>query len=83
MIPLKDRVIVRPERQDEYETASGLYVADDGAQNVIGTVISVGDVPDLAPDDVVIFAPSAGSRLDHDGQSYLVLHGDDILAKWE
>lgn len=80
MTPLKDRVIVKTERQTDYETASGLYVADDGAQNVVGRVISVGDVPDVAEGDVVIFPPSAGSPMEHEGESLLVLHGDDILA---
>lgn len=83
LVPLKDRVIVQPEHQGEYETASGLYVADDGALPAIGTVVSVGAVDAVAVDDVVIFSPLAGSRLDHAGASLLVLKADDILAIWE
>lgn len=80
MTPLKDRVIVKTEPQDEYTTDSGLYVADHGAQQVIGTVVSVGMVSDVKSDDVVIFSPFAGQRMEHEGQSFLVLREDDILA---
>lgn len=80
MIPLKDRVIVKTEPQDEYTTDSGLYVADDGAQEVIGTVVACGPNDDVKPDDVVIFSPSAGRFFDYDGERYLALRTDDILA---
>lgn len=80
MIPIGDRVIVKTEPQDEYETASGLYVADDDAQEVIGTVIACPPSGDVKPDDVVIFPPSAGRFFEYDGARYLALRADDILA---
>lgn len=83
MIPLKDRVIVRTEDQTESRTEAGLHVIDEGAKRVIGTVISVGHVTEIKPNDVVIFSPFAGSRLDHEGESLLVLREEDILAVWE
>lgn len=83
MIPLKDRIIVKPEQQDEYQSASGLYVADHDAQSSIGRVKFVGEDSQFQPNDVVIFSPLMGSRMDHDGESYLVLREDDILAVWE
>lgn len=78
-----DRVIVQPERQQEFTTDSGLYVADDEAMEVIGTVRAVGQVTEVQVDDVVIFPPSAGVPLDHGGERWLVLHEHDILAIWE
>lgn len=83
MIPLKDRVIVKPEYSDESKSDGGLHLPDHDQYRVVGRVVSVGHVSEIAPDDVVIFSPLAGSRLDHDGESYLVLREDDILAVWE
>lgn len=83
MIPLKDRVIVKTADQTESRTDAGLHVIDEGAKRVIGTVISVGHVSEIRPDDIVIFSPHSGSRLDYDGESYLVLREEDILAVWE
>lgn len=80
MIPLKDRVIVKTERQGEYTAASGLYVADDEPQEVIGTVVACAPNDDVKPDDVVIFPPSAGRFFEYDGERYLALRSDDILA---
>ena len=78
--PLSDRVIVKAESQKEYTSDAGLYVADDGALDVVGTVVAVGTVTDVQVDDVVIFPPSAGQVLEHDGDRYLVLRSDDLLA---
>lgn len=80
MIPIGDRVIVRTERQDEYETASGLYVADDEAREVVGTVIACPPGLDVKPDDVVIFSPISGRFFEYDGGRYLAIQADDILA---
>lgn len=83
MIPVGNRVIVQTEPQDEYVTASGLYVADDDAKEVMGTVIACPDGCEVRPDDVVIFPASAGRFFEYAGTRYLALHADDILAVWE
>lgn len=80
MIPVGDRVIVKTAPQDEYTTASGLYVADDEAQESIGTVIACPPNGDVKPDDVVIFSPISGRFFDYDGERYLALKSDEILA---
>lgn len=33
--------------------------------------------------DIVVFATSAGNKLLAEGQAYIVLREDDVLAKWE
>lgn len=77
---LGDRVLVRTENQQESQTASGLITLEDYAPEVIGTVVACADGLDVRPEDVVIFAPSAGQLLDHEGERYLVLEHDEILA---
>jgi chaperonin GroES len=83
VIPVGDRVIVKTQPQGEYTTESGLYVADDDAKEVIGTVIACPPESDVKPDDVVVFSPLAGRFFEYEGERYLALKADDILAVWE
>jgi co-chaperonin GroES (HSP10) len=77
------RVLVRTEDQKEHQNPSGVIVVESYAPEVIGTVISCGDVEEVKPGDVVLFAPQSGSVMDLQGSRYLVLHEDEILAKWD
>ena len=78
-----DNVLVRTEDQQEHQVQSGVIVVESYAPEVIGTVISCGDVRDVKPGDVVLFAPQAGTVMELQGSKYLVLHEDEILAKWD
>lgn len=80
---LGDRVLIAPINQREHETASGLLTIEHDTPDVIGRIVSVGDVTDVAVDDVVIFPPSAGQRVDFQGERYLVLQSDELLGVWE
>ena len=77
------RVLVRTEDQTEHKNHSGVIVVESYAPEVIGTVISCGDVHEVEPGDVVLFAPQSGSVMELCGSRYLVLHEDEILAKWD
>ena len=77
------RVLVKAEDQKEHETKSGVLVVESYAPEVIGTVISCGDVQDVKPGDVVLFAPQAGSVMELQGSRYLVLQESEILAVWD
>ena len=50
------------------------YVANNALLFVVG---------DVKKGDVVLFAPQAGSVMELQGSRYLVLHEDEILAKWD
>lgn len=88
--PLGDRIII--ERvEEEVKTASGIVLPDSAKEKPLqGRVISVGEgrlldngsrvAPDVAKDDLVLFAKYAGTELKHDGNEYLILREDDILA---
>lgn len=39
--------------------------------------------PGFKAGDIVVFATSAGDKLSVEGQTYIVLREDDVLAKWE
>jgi co-chaperonin GroES (HSP10) len=77
------RVLVRAENQQEHQHQTGVIVVESYAPEVIGTVISCGDVREVKPGDVVLFAPQSGTVMDVCGSRYLVLHEDEILAKWD
>ena len=77
------RVLVRAEDQKEYTQPNGIIVVEAYAPEVIGTVVECGDVNEVKPGDVVLFAPEAGQVMDLDGDRYLVLDESEILAVWD
>lgn len=78
------RVLVKTEDQKEHQNASGVILVESYAPEVIGRVVAVGcDVTEVQPDDVVLFTPQAGREMEFNGNSYLVLDEDEILAKWD
>lgn len=79
-----DRVLVAPISQREHETTSGLYTVEDEAPDVMGTVVVCSPAhEDVKVDDVVIFSPQSGQRVEYDGSSYLILQTDEILGVLE
>jgi co-chaperonin GroES (HSP10) len=77
------RVLVRTEEQKEHVNPSGVIVVESHAPEVIGTVIACGqDVCEVREGDVVLFSPAAGREIEWNGQRYLALDEDEILATW-
>jgi chaperonin GroES len=88
--PLHDRVIVR--RLEEKEVAKGGIIIPDSAKEKPqeGEVIAVGAgkmekghrVPlDVKVGDRILFGKYTGSDIKLDGQEYLILREEEILAK--
>jgi len=88
--PVGDRVVVKPAAREEV-TRSGIVIPDTAKEKPQeGTVIAVGngrllDNGDRAPIDVhegdrVLFAKYGGTEFKLDGEEYLVLKENDILA---
>ncbi len=90
LTPLGDKVVVQ--RTEAEETTAGGIVLPDSAQQkpAEGRVLSVGDgrlssdgtrAPLQVQDgDRVLFASYAGTEIEVDGQSLLILSESDILA---
>jgi co-chaperonin GroES (HSP10) len=72
-------VIVKAETPVEIER-NGLILPNDEAPDVVGTVIACGDVTEVQLEDIVIFPASAGTVLEHEGERYLVLREEELLA---
>ena len=88
--PVGDRVVVRPAAKEEV-TKSGIVIPDTAKEKPQeGTVVAVGagrllDNGDRAPIDLregdrVLFAKYGGTEFKLDGEEYLVLKENDILA---
>ena len=88
--PVGDRVVVKPAPKEEV-TKSGIVIPDTAKEKPQeGTVIAVGsgrllDNGDRAPIDVregdrILFAKYGGTEFKLEGEEYLVLKENDILA---
>ncbi|MDH4118574.1 MAG: co-chaperone GroES [Acidimicrobiia bacterium] len=89
--PLGDRVVVKPDEDQDMRTPSGLVIPDTAKEKPqMGTVIAVGpgaldDDGDRMPMDVnegdkVLYSKFAGTEVKLEGNEYLVLSARDLLA---
>jgi chaperonin GroES len=88
--PLHDRIIVR--RDEEGEQKSGGIIIPDTAKEKPqrGTVIAAGNgtvkdggprVPlDVKAGDVILFGKYGGQEIKLDGEEYLIMREDEVLA---
>ncbi|MGC6404498.1 MAG: co-chaperone GroES [Candidatus Comchoanobacterales bacterium] len=88
--PLEDRVIVKRDSSDE--KSSGGIILPDSAKEVpvFGEVIAAGPgkrnqqgdliTMQVSQGDKIVFGKYAGTEVRFDGQDFLVLKQDDILA---
>ena len=88
--PLGDRVIVKQDEAEEVN-ASGLIIASANKEKPTrGTVLAVGEgkldkdgnfvKPGVAEGDHVLYSKYGGTEVKVDGEEYLVLRADDIIA---
>lgn len=93
LIPLADRIVITPLKQDEVHS-SGLVIPDTAKEKPQqGEVVAVGPgrlddsgkrVPmDVAPGDRILYAKYTGTDIKIDGVDYIVLNEKDILCKLE
>ncbi|NBP55635.1 co-chaperone GroES [bacterium] len=80
--PLFDKVLIKPQKTEE-KTASGIYIPDTAKQDKpqFGEVISVGkDVKIVEVDQKVVFAKYGPTEISIEGEDYLIVKEEDILA---
>ena len=88
--PLGDRIVVKPQDEEESRTASGLVIPDTATEKPqLGEVLAVGPgefkdgerVPvDVNVGDVVFYSKYGGTEVKHDGKDLLILSSRDVLA---
>lgn len=83
--PLSDRVLVLPNPAEE-KTAGGLFIPDTAKEKpLVGKVVAVGpgtaDIKmEVKEGDTVLYGKFAGTELSIDGEDYLIMRQNDILA---
>ena len=88
--PLDDRVVLEPSEADE-KSSGGIILPDTAKQKPQqGKVIAAGDgkskddgkrVPlDVKPGDGILFGKYSGQEIKLDGDEYLIMREDDVLA---
>ena len=88
--PISDRVLVK-RVESENKSAGGIVIPDTAQEKpIIGEVIAVGNgkvlesgdirKPDVAVGDKILFGKYSGTEVKLDGQDYLMMKEDDIMA---
>lgn len=87
--PLGDRVVLKV-KEEENKTATGIILPDSAKEKpVMGEIIAVGSgevidgkkvALDVKAGDTVIYSKYAGSEIKLDGEEYLIVRQNDILA---
>ena len=85
-----DRIVVKPQDEQEATTASGIVIPDTAKEKPqLGEVLAVGPgefkdgerVPvDVNVGDVVFYSKYGGTEVKHNGEDYLILSSRDVLA---
>ena len=89
--PLGDRVVVKPDEDQDMRTPSGLVIPDTAKEKPqMGVIVAAGpgaldDDGDRLPMDVsegdkVLYSKFAGTEVKVEGNEYLVLSSRDLLA---
>lgn len=90
LTPLGDRIVVKPQDEQEVRTTGGLVIPDTAKEKPqLGEVLAVGPgeykdgerVPvDVKVGDTVFYSKYGGTEVKHDGQDLLILSSRDVLA---
>lgn len=83
--PLADRVLVKPAPAEE-KTAGGIIIPDTAKEKPLqGTVLAVGNGTKdeemvLKAGDTVLYGKYSGTEVELDGEKYLIMRQNDVLA---
>lgn len=82
--PLGERVVVKPAAA-ETKTASGIIIPDSAKEKPQkGTIVAVSEDKDnkvtVKEGDVVLYGKYAGTEITLDGEDYLIMSQEDLLA---
>ena len=86
--PLADRVLVKPAAAEE-KTVGGIIIPDSAKEKPLqGEVLAVGNGTKdeaivLKAGDRVLYGKYAGTELELDGEKFLIMRQNDILAVME
>lgn len=89
--PIREKLVVKPFEKEE-KSSGGIFLTNDSKDNSPskGLVVAVGSghitvngdiVPlEVSEGDTIVFAKSAGKKVTDDGNEYVILSEEEILA---
>lgn len=83
--PLADRVLIQPAAAEEV-TVSGIIIPDSAKEKPLkGNVLAVGNGTKdeemvVKEGDTVLYGKYAGTEIELDGEKYLIMRQNDVLA---
>ena len=83
--PLADRVLIKPASAEE-KTVGGIIIPDSAKEKPLkGKVVAVGNGTKdedmvVKAGDTVLYGKYAGTEIEWDGESYLIMRQSDLLA---
>ncbi len=83
--PLGTRVVVKVQ-EAETKTKSGIFIPDSAKEKPLrGEVMAAGngtkdEAMELKVGDVVLYGKYAGTKIELDGEEYLIMNQSDVLA---
>jgi chaperonin GroES len=83
--PINGRIVVRPFEAKE-KTAGGIYLPDAAKEKLQeGKIIAIAEdaTDQVVVGDHVIYKEFAGTEVEIEGEDYVLLTEDDLLAKYE
>ncbi len=92
IVPLGDRIVVKPLENDEETTGGGIIIPDTAKEKPQeGEIVAVGpgklldsgerQAPSVAVGDKVLYGKYSGTEIKFGGEDLLIVREDDILAK--
>ena len=83
VMPLGKNVLIQPEKADK-KTDSGIYIPESASEEKPqqGRVMEIGDSKEIKvkKNQKVIYKRYSGSEIKIDGEDYLIVENEDILA---
>jgi chaperonin GroES len=81
--PLGDNVLIQPEKANK-KTDSGIFLPESASKErpEQGKVIEIGESQDIKikKNQKVIFKPYSGTEITIEGEEYLIVKNEDVLA---
>ena len=84
LIPLGDRVVVKPKSEDE-KTKAGIIIPESASKEKpkMGEVVAIGELKEakeLKVGDTVVFSEYGYDEIEIDGEEYYILESKKLLA---
>jgi len=82
--PINGRILVKPSEPKD-KTSGGIYLPDTAKEKLLeGKVIALAQdaTDEIAVGDLIIYKEFGGTEITSDGERYILLTGEDLLAKY-